>query len=560
MSTSDEDSRSGIHDASPSPTSPQKTIYDNYELRSRPSKVSCKSLLEDLEAVNKVIASAKSDLTSQITEKFDAVKSLLTNDETGVYVRLSNLESKCLTGPAALVPRVESLEGKLRQVSEAENVVFQTPPELETEHNRMKQWMDQATHVITVLEKQVQSNSERIFHNVAKNFSDNVKISGIPEDKGSPLVATKWFLENILEIEDVAEADILEAARLPGTMTVNIKGVRVELPRQMFVKCTPLLRQEIDRVKPILNEKKDPLDGHFYRIKPHLPDIFAAARQHYAPLIEQVISEDADLEDSKKHTFYFRGADLYINKQKVIEDIQPPSRASLLHIPPSVQNVIDDLNIPKFSEKKARGSLFEGFAARVYSLECLKKMYLRMRQQHPTANHIIMAYKIDAVSDPKKVLKGSCADGESHADVKLTAVLEKTYMSNVVVFVTRYYGGVHLGGLRLKLISDCGRLALNKLRFPDGKEPTDDPPEGTIPVLNKTPPHGLSPRSSPTSEHEDEQSASRVEHTYAKSNFTTSHGGGRGGLGCPPGQRHRFANPKKKPRREHTEIMPFTTL
>ena len=104
MLTSDEDSRSGIHDASPSPTSPQKTIYDNYELRSKPSKVSCKSLLEDLEAVNKVIASAKSDLTSQITEKFDAVKSLLTNDETGVYVRLSNLESKCLTGPAALVP------------------------------------------------------------------------------------------------------------------------------------------------------------------------------------------------------------------------------------------------------------------------------------------------------------------------------------------------------------------------------------------------------------------------------------------------------------------------
>ena len=189
--------------------------------------------------------------------------------------------------PRCPCSRVESLEGKLRQVSEAENVVFQTPPELETEHNRMKQWMDQATHVITVLEKQVQSNSERIFHNVAKNFSDNVKISGIPEDKGSPLVATKWFLENILEIEDVAEADILEAARLPGTMTVNIKGVRVELPRQMFVKCTPLLCQEIDRVKPILNEKKDPLDGHFYRIKPHLPDIFAAARQHYAPLLNK---------------------------------------------------------------------------------------------------------------------------------------------------------------------------------------------------------------------------------------------------------------------------------
>ena len=91
----------------------------------------------------------------------------------------------------------------------------------------------------------------------------------------------------------------------------------------------------------------------------------------------------------------------------------------------------------------------------------------------------MMVYKIDKPDpDPNNLrqqyLAGSCHNNEYQGDVKLTFVLNKTDMSNVVVFVVRYYGGIQLGGNHLKHIADCGRKALNTLRFPDGVPPADN--------------------------------------------------------------------------------------
>ena len=121
-------------------------------------------------------------------------------------------------------------------------------------------------------------------------------------------------------------------------------------------------------------------------------------------------------------------------------------------------------------------SKFFAYTVRVYDLPSTRQVYKRLRQLHLQANHVMMAFCIDSPDEPGKVLEGSCHDEESHGDVCLAMVLEQACMSNIAIFVVRYYGGIPLRGLRLKAITECTNEALHKLRFPE------DPDDNQIPT------------------------------------------------------------------------------
>lgn len=55
-------------------------------------------------------------------------------------------------------------------------------------------------------------------------------------------------------------------------------------------------------------------------------------------------------------------------------------------------------------------------------------------------------------------LQCDCADdGEIGAGAKLSHLLDVMHAANVIVVVTRWYGGVHLGADRWRLINECAR-------------------------------------------------------------------------------------------------------
>lgn len=57
-------------------------------------------------------------------------------------------------------------------------------------------------------------------------------------------------------------------------------------------------------------------------------------------------------------------------------------------------------------------------------------------------------------------------DGESGAGAVILKMLEREGVANRIVVVTRWYGGVHLGGDRFAHIVTCTRAALSALRAP----------------------------------------------------------------------------------------------
>ncbi|KAI9002125.1 ribosomal protein S5 domain 2-type protein [Hyaloraphidium curvatum] len=75
------------------------------------------------------------------------------------------------------------------------------------------------------------------------------------------------------------------------------------------------------------------------------------------------------------------------------------------------------------------------------------------------ATHRILAYRI--VSDGR-VREDRDDDGEVGAARFLAFLLSQSRCENVLVVVVRWYGGVHLGPLRFRLIQTCGRDALER--------------------------------------------------------------------------------------------------
>jgi putative IMPACT (imprinted ancient) family translation regulator len=92
---------------------------------------------------------------------------------------------------------------------------------------------------------------------------------------------------------------------------------------------------------------------------------------------------------------------------------------------------------------------------------------LRARRKFARATHHSWA----AILSAGGALKGD--DGEAGAGAVILKMLEREGLTGHIVVVTRWYGGVHLGGDRFAHVVTCTRAALAALRHPldEGKLP-----------------------------------------------------------------------------------------
>jgi len=101
---------------------------------------------------------------------------------------------------------------------------------------------------------------------------------------------------------------------------------------------------------------------------------------------------------------------------------------------------IKDKAKAEFIEKK---SIFIGQVERVESEEAAKEFIQKIKSQHKQARHNVYAYIIGE----NKMLQRYSDDGEPHGTggVPMLEVLKKSDITDVVVVVTRYFGGILLG-------------------------------------------------------------------------------------------------------------------
>jgi len=112
----------------------------------------------------------------------------------------------------------------------------------------------------------------------------------------------------------------------------------------------------------------------------------------------------------------------------------------------------------EFEEKK---SIFIGHAKRVYTEEEAKKFINKIRNEHKEATHNVYAYVIGE----NMGIQRYSDDGEPQgtAGIPVLDVIKKNSVTDTVIVVTRYFGGILLGaGGLVRAYSKGAALAIKK--------------------------------------------------------------------------------------------------
>lgn len=80
------------------------------------------------------------------------------------------------------------------------------------------------------------------------------------------------------------------------------------------------------------------------------------------------------------------------------------------------------------------------------------------------ATHCMYAYRVQNSDSPGPTITGQNDGGENGSGDLLARLLEQSKQENVIVVVSRWYGGVQLGSERWRRISEVARDALNQLQ------------------------------------------------------------------------------------------------
>lgn len=126
-----------------------------------------------------------------------------------------------------------------------------------------------------------------------------------------------------------------------------------------------------------------------------------------------------------------------------------------------------------------RNSRFVGHIAPVFHVKQTKLMLSKLKENKKiaTATHNIYAYRIlkDEAGGHPTFYQSCEDDGETHAGGRMLHLLQITDARNVMVVVTRWYGGVHLGPDRFKHINNCARILLDQHGYIKSKEEKKGP-------------------------------------------------------------------------------------
>ena len=146
-----------------------------------------------------------------------------------------------------------------------------------------------------------------------------------------------------------------------------------------------------------------------------------------------------------------------VNTLKLLQTTKSEERPQIIHGEP-------------FTDRK---STFQAHLAHVVTQEQVKQVLQELKENRKihNATHNVMAYRIYC-EDRSSFLQDCDDDGEAMAGSRLLHLLQILEGKNIVVVVTRWYGGILLGPDRFKHYNNCARDVMKVAGLVDNS-PTD---------------------------------------------------------------------------------------
>ena len=300
-------------------------------------------------------------------------------------------------------------------------------------------------HVVVRTEQEVEIANRRVEKLEERGNKGSLRIIGLTEkDNENTKEVVLTFFEKIMKMPQIPKVQF--AHRLG-------KGKhRPVLVRLLDRSETQLIFSCVKNLKDVVNPNGKP-----YIIREQLTEAGNEKKRRQQDIYRQnrSIPLSHQLTLSRKNGEVFIGSDQYKKK------VPPPKSKEILSATRPEKDRFHQINISKGGTKEKDGSKYFAYALRTSNFERMRDGYRKIKEQHLGANHIMCGYRI--IGENFANLQDYSDDGDHGCARKILEVLQKQGVYNIVVYIVRYYGGVHLGATRFTIVRELTEEILSKL-------------------------------------------------------------------------------------------------
>lgn len=318
------------------------------------------------------------------------------------------------------------------------------------EIKELKEKVEILSNTVIRLDQQFQEANTKLLDMQARSMRKNLIISGIREPKNeSPdqlkrAVAT--FIRETLQVNSDVQLKIVHRLNY-----IDNSEYRPVIIKVSTVDDKLMLLSHGSNLKGKVNDK-----NRYYYLNEQLPDKYAEDKRYAQLWIKENKAKPAN--DQSQMKIYKNK--LRINNAPYNQKLKPPSTAEILRLDhdeiltvKQAPTVFGDSTMLECSE-------FISYAAKVTSVEQVRVAYRKLRIKYADATHIVSAYRLDPPNGPYN--QEATDDGEHGGGRCLLNVLQENQITNMVVFIVRFFGGKHIGAARFDTMRQLARVALVK--------------------------------------------------------------------------------------------------
>ena len=270
----------------------------------------------------------------------------------------------------------------------------------------------------------------------AKDMKDNIIIAGLCADESqeNPKITVQEFLSDKMDLE-------FPSVQITAAKHIGAHATSPTIPRLMVVTLHSDLKSLVLSNLKNLKGKKNQNDKA-YRVSKQLPDQWVEENRKLREEVQKARkTNDSKDEMQQKDDIQVKYRTLYINKKPQKKIFLPAPSALDVFPDRNEQEKLDKIKFAASTSVEENQSEFTAYALKLQSITEVRRAYVRIRQLHPSAAHIVASYVV-------KNGVGFQDDREYGAGHRVLNIIETNNYMNIAAFVVRYHGGRNLGPKR----------------------------------------------------------------------------------------------------------------
>ena len=300
-------------------------------------------------------------------------------------------------------------------------------------------------------DKAINIMAGRILELERRGMNHNIKILNIPEKQNENAKAT---VKDYLKSVNVNDCDIdIDIAHRNGPRGDG----QASYARPIIAKIVK--RQQVNNI--IEQTKSDNYDKKAIRVTRQVP---TETRQNTAKLYH-VAAILKDIHSTAK--VIVKEGKITVNGVKYKSPLAPPTLEEILQVPKEQIQVLHNINFYASDAIEEKSSVFRAFATPVVNRQDARLAYRAISRFPGTcsATHLIAAYK-DMSNEFEYYDDGDHGLGRFVFDI-----IHEAKTQGIMVFLSREYGGRHLGALRFEIVQRVVDQAMDKMAAAISRNP-----------------------------------------------------------------------------------------